>query len=51
VVIVTRGSGAAETAHGALSLSRGDTLAVLAATASTTFSGDLGLLVATPPEA
>ena len=48
VVIVTAGSGTAETAHGRLDLVRGDTLAVLAATAETTLSGDLDLLVATP---
>jgi mannose-6-phosphate isomerase class I len=48
VCIVTGGSGAAETRHGRLELMAGDTFAVLAATAPTTISGDLELLVTTP---
>lgn len=48
VVIVTEGSGVAETAHGRLELKAGDTFAMLAATAPTTISGDLQMLVTTP---
>jgi mannose-6-phosphate isomerase len=48
VVIVTEGSGVAETAHGRLELAAGDTFAMLAATAPTTLSGDLQMLVTTP---
>ena len=48
IVIVTEGQGVAETAHGQLPVRRGDTLAILAATAETTLHGDLELVVATP---
>jgi len=48
VNIVTEGSGVAETAHGRLELKAGDTFAILAATAATTISGDLKMLVTTP---
>jgi len=48
VVIVTAGSGVAETAHGRLELKTGDTFAVLAATAPATINGDLEMLVTTP---
>jgi len=48
VVIVTAGEGLAETDHGRVTLAGGDTLAILAATAATTMSGDLELVVATP---
>jgi mannose-6-phosphate isomerase len=48
VVIVTDGSGYAETVHGQLPLTRGDTLAVLAGTAQTTIGGKVELLVSTP---
>ncbi len=48
VAIVTDGQGAAETAHGRLELQRGDTLAILAATAPTTILGDLEIVVALP---
>jgi hypothetical protein len=48
VVIVTAGEGVAETRHGALPIRRGDTLAVLGATAPPTISGDLELVVSTP---
>jgi hypothetical protein len=48
VNIVTAGSGVAETAHGALPLSAGDTFTILGGTASTTVSGDLEMLVTTP---
>jgi mannose-6-phosphate isomerase len=48
VVIVTEGEGVAETAHGSLPIAAGDTFAVLAATAPTTVSGWLRMLVATP---
>ncbi len=48
VVIVTEGSGVAETSHGRLELNAGDTFAVLAATAPTTISGTLQMLVTTP---
>jgi hypothetical protein len=48
VNIVTGGSGVAETAHGRLDLSAGDTFTILGATAPTTISGKLELLVTTP---
>ncbi len=48
VNIVIAGAGMAETAHGRLELEAGDTFAVLAATAPTTISGDLEMLVTTP---
>jgi mannose-6-phosphate isomerase len=48
IVIVTEGQGLAETAHGQVSLARGDTLAILAGTAATTISGDVESIVATP---
>ena len=48
VVIVTDGTGVAETAQGRLQLRAGDTFAILAATAATTISGDLQMLVTTP---
>jgi mannose-6-phosphate isomerase len=48
VVIVTEGAGVAETAHGRLAMKAGDTFAMLAATAPTTISGDLQMLVTTP---
>ncbi len=48
VVIVTGGSGVAETAHGGLEIAAGDTFAVLGATAPTTISGRLEMLVTTP---
>ena len=48
VVIVTEGSGIAETAHGRIDLAAGDTFAMLAATAPTIISGDLQMLVTTP---
>jgi mannose-6-phosphate isomerase len=46
--IVTEGEGTAETAHGAMPLRHGDTVALLADTAETTLSGQIELLVATP---
>jgi mannose-6-phosphate isomerase len=48
VVIVTDGTGVVETAYGRLEISAGDTFAVLAATAPTTISGDLQMLVTAP---
>jgi mannose-6-phosphate isomerase len=48
VVIVTEGSGYAETAHGRLPIQRGDTLAVLGGTAETMIGGEVELLVSTP---
>jgi mannose-6-phosphate isomerase len=48
VLIVTGGQGVAETAHGRLELRRGDTLAMLAATAPTTIRGEVELVVAMP---
>ena len=48
VNIVTAGSGLAETAHGALELTSGDTFTILGGTAPTTISGDLEMLVTTP---
>jgi len=46
VGIVTQGRGVAETRHGALDLTAGDTFAVLANTSETTLSGDLDVIVA-----
>jgi mannose-6-phosphate isomerase len=48
VLVLTRGSGVAETAHGPLALRRGDTCTILAGTAPTTITGDLEMLVAMP---
>jgi mannose-6-phosphate isomerase len=48
VVIVTGGSGMAESAHGQMEIHSGDTLAVLAATAPVTISGEVEMLVLTP---
>jgi mannose-6-phosphate isomerase class I len=48
VVIVTGGQGVAETVHGRIELRRGDSLAMLAATAPTTIRGDVELVVAMP---
>ncbi len=48
VIIVTGGTGVAETAHGRLDLKAGDSIAILAATAKTTISGELQMLVTTP---
>jgi mannose-6-phosphate isomerase len=48
VAIVTEGAGVAETAYGRLEITAGDTFAVLAATAPTTISGDLQMLVTAP---
>jgi mannose-6-phosphate isomerase len=46
--IVTEGAGEAQSAHGVLPISRGDTFAVLADTAETTIAGQVKLLIATP---
>jgi len=48
VNIVTGGRGVAETEHGAMELSAGDTFTVLGGTAPTTISGNLKMLVTTP---
>jgi mannose-6-phosphate isomerase len=48
VVVVTGGQGVAETTHGRVELRRGDTLAMLAATAPTTIRGEVELVVAMP---
>ncbi len=48
VVIVTGGSGRAETAQGGLDIGSGDTFVVLAGTAPMTISGRVEMIVATP---
>jgi mannose-6-phosphate isomerase len=51
IVVVTDGRGVTESARGRVDVVRGDTLAILAETAPTTFEGDLRLLIALAPMA
>jgi mannose-6-phosphate isomerase len=48
ILVVTQGSGVAETAHARLDLRSGDTCAILAGTAPTSIAGDMEVLVAMP---